>query len=84
MTTARASPVAVLVMVTVAPGSAACCASLTTPSSENVGVCAAASAGTLSTITRAGTNVPFTVQTIKGVPYAFFTAATATYQARYS
>jgi hypothetical protein len=32
--------VAVFWIVTVTPGSTACCASLTTPSTENVGVCA--------------------------------------------
>ena len=37
MTTVRVSPVAVLVMVTVAPGSTADCASLTTPSSVERG-----------------------------------------------
>ena len=35
-------------------------------------------AGTLTAITRAGTPVAYTVQTIKGVQYAVFTAATAT------
>ena len=40
--------------------------------------------GTLSAITRAGNPVPYTVQTIKGIQYAFFTAATATYQATYA
>jgi ABC-type sugar transport system substrate-binding protein len=40
--------------------------------------------GTLSAITRAGAPVAYTVQTIKGIPYAFFTAASATYVATYS
>ena len=39
--------------------------------------------GTLTTITRAGTTVPYTLQTIKGIQYALFTTATATYQATY-
>ena len=33
--------------------------------------------GTLSAITRAGSRVPYTVQTIKGIQYAFFTTGTA-------
>ena len=37
--------------------------------------------GTLNAITRAGSPVAYTVQTIKGIQYAFFTAATGTYQA---
>ncbi len=41
-------------------------------------------AGTLTAITRAGNAVPYTVQTIKGVQYALFTAATATYVATYA
>ena len=40
--------------------------------------------GTLTTITRAGTTVPYTLQTIKGIQYALFTTATATYQATYA
>ena len=40
--------------------------------------------GSLTAITRAGSPVTYTVQTIKGIQYAFFTAATATYQATYS
>jgi fibronectin type 3 domain-containing protein len=40
--------------------------------------------GTLTAISRAGTPVAYTVQTIKGIQYAIFTAATATYQATYS
>ena len=40
--------------------------------------------GTLTTITRAGTTVPYTLQTIKGIQYALFTAADGTYQATYS
>ena len=40
--------------------------------------------GTLTAITRGGNPVPYTVQTIKGVQYALFTAATASYQATYS
>ena len=39
--------------------------------------------GTLTTITRAGTSVPYTLQTIKGIQYALFTTTTATYQATY-
>ena len=41
-------------------------------------------AGTLTAISRGGNAVPYTVQTIKGIQYALFTAATATYQATYS
>ncbi|NUT54739.1 MAG: hypothetical protein HOQ03_01980, partial [Thermoleophilia bacterium] len=41
-------------------------------------------AGTLTGITRGGTAVGYTVQTIKGIQYAFFTAETATYQATYA
>ena len=41
-------------------------------------------AGSLTGITRGGSPVSFTVQTIKGVQYAFFPAATATYQATYA
>ena len=40
--------------------------------------------GTLTGITRAGTAVPFAVQTIKGVDYAVFDAASATFTATYS
>jgi hypothetical protein len=40
--------------------------------------------GTLTGITRAGSPVSYTVQTIKGVQYALFAAATATYQATYA
>jgi hypothetical protein len=40
--------------------------------------------GTLSAITRSGTPVPYTVQTIKGIDYALFDAATATFVATYS
>ena len=40
--------------------------------------------GTLTAITRAGSPVPYTVQTIKGIQYAMFATATATYQAAYS
>ena len=40
--------------------------------------------GTLTAITRAGSPVAYTVQTIKGIQYAFFTAETAAYQATYS
>jgi hypothetical protein len=39
--------------------------------------------GTLTSISRAGTPIPYTTQTIKGIPYAFFTTTTATYQATY-
>ena len=38
---------------------------------------------TLTTLTRAGTAVPFTKTTIKGVEYAMFTAAPGTYSAAY-
>ncbi|MEV6492488.1 DUF4082 domain-containing protein [Actinoplanes sp. NPDC051633] len=38
---------------------------------------------TLTTLTRAGAAVPFTKQTIKGVEYAFFTAAPGAYVATY-
>jgi hypothetical protein len=41
-------------------------------------------AGALTSITRAGNAVPYTVQTIKGVQYALFTAATAAYVATYA
>ena len=41
-------------------------------------------AGTLTGITRAGSPVTYSVQTIKGVQYALFDAATASYQATYS
>jgi hypothetical protein len=40
--------------------------------------------GTLTTLTQAGSPVPYTTQTIKGVQYATFTAATGTYRATYS
>jgi hypothetical protein len=40
--------------------------------------------GTLTAVTRSGSPVSYTVQTIKGIQYAVFTAATATYQATYS
>ncbi|MFC4069685.1 DUF4082 domain-containing protein [Actinoplanes subglobosus] len=39
---------------------------------------------TLSTLTRAGVAVPFTRTTIKGVEYAFFTAASGAYTAGYA
>jgi hypothetical protein len=38
---------------------------------------------TLSSITRSGTNVSFTTQTIKGISYAVFTATAGTYSATY-
>ena len=41
-------------------------------------------AGTIQAITRAGSPVAYTVQTVKGVQYAIFTAATATFVATYS
>ena len=44
---------------------------------------ASSTAGTLSTLTRNGASVSFTVQTIKGVAYAVFTAAPGTWEARY-
>ena len=40
--------------------------------------------GTLTGITRAGSPVTYTVQTVKGIQYAVFTAATATFVATYS
>ena len=40
--------------------------------------------GTLTAITRDGSPVSYTTQTIKGVQYAMFTAATATFVATYS
>jgi len=40
--------------------------------------------GTLTGITRGGSAVTYTVQTIKGVQYAMFAAATGTFQATYS
>jgi hypothetical protein len=39
---------------------------------------------TLTSISRGGTNVPFTTQTIKGISYAFFDAAAGGYSATYS
>ena len=42
-----------------------------------------ASGLTLTTITRAGTIVPFTTETIKGVSTAVFSATTGGYQAIY-
>jgi hypothetical protein len=39
--------------------------------------------GTLQALTSNGNPVPFTLQTIKGIQYAFFPAAGATYQATY-
>jgi hypothetical protein len=39
---------------------------------------------TLATVTRNGTSVPLTARTIKGIPYAFFDAATGSYTAVYS
>ncbi|GFJ89292.1 hypothetical protein Prum_029340 [Phytohabitans rumicis] len=42
------------------------------------------SAGTLSSITRGGSSVSFTSQTIKGIQYAFFTASTGNYVATYT
>jgi hypothetical protein len=44
---------------------------------------ATSTAGTLTGLTRNGTSVSFTVQTIKGVAYAVFTAAPGTWEARY-
>jgi hypothetical protein len=41
-------------------------------------------AGALTAITRDGSPVAYTVQTIKGIQYAMFDATTATYQASYS
>ena len=41
-------------------------------------------AGTLSALTLAGSPVSYTLQTIKGIQYARFTAATGTYAATYS
>jgi hypothetical protein len=43
----------------------------------------ASAAGLLSSLTRNGSPVTFTTQTIKGLEYAFFPAATGTYAARY-
>jgi hypothetical protein len=40
--------------------------------------------GTLTSLTRDGTPVSYTVQAIKGIQYALFDAATATYRATYS
>ena len=40
--------------------------------------------GTLTAVTREGTPVPYALETIKGITYAVFDAATATYQATYS
>ncbi len=42
------------------------------------------SAGRLSAISRGGTAVPFTTQTIKGIEYGFFDAVTGAYSATYS
>ena len=41
-------------------------------------------AGTLTGITRAGSPVTYTVQTVKGIQYAMFTAVTATFVATYA
>ena len=40
--------------------------------------------GTLTGITRAGSPVTYTVQTVKGIQYAVFTAVTATFVATYA
>lgn len=40
--------------------------------------------GTLQTITRGGSNIAFTTQTIKGISYAFFAAPSGSYVATYS
>jgi hypothetical protein len=40
-------------------------------------------AGSLSSITRGGTPVFFTTQTVKGVQFAFFAATSGTYAAVY-
>jgi hypothetical protein len=40
--------------------------------------------GALTGISRGGSPVTYTVQTIKGIQYAMFDAATATYTATYS
>ena len=40
--------------------------------------------GTLSAISSGGSRSPYTVQTIKGIQYAVFAAASGTYQATYS
>jgi hypothetical protein len=40
--------------------------------------------GTLTGISSAGSFVPYTVKTIKGIQYAVFPAATASFQATYS
>ena len=40
--------------------------------------------GRSTAITRAGSPVSYTVQTIKGIQYAIFTAVTATFVATYS
>jgi hypothetical protein len=39
---------------------------------------------TLQSLSRSGSAVPFTTQTIKGLQYALFTAAAGTYAATYS
>jgi hypothetical protein len=39
--------------------------------------------GTLTSLTNGGSPVPYTVQTIKGIQYAMFDAASATFQATY-
>jgi hypothetical protein len=41
-------------------------------------------AGTLTGITRAGSPVTYALQTVKGIQYAVFTAATATFVATYA
>jgi fibronectin type 3 domain-containing protein len=41
-------------------------------------------AGSLTAITNSGSPVPYTMQTIKGIQYAVFNAATGTFQATYS
>jgi hypothetical protein len=44
---------------------------------------ATSSAGTIQTITRGGSNVTFTLQTIKGIQYATFDAAAGSYDVKY-
>jgi len=41
------------------------------------------SAGTLQSVTRAGSAVGLTPRTVKGVAYAFFSAADGRYEAQY-
>src|SRR5829696_3220706 len=73
--TLRVRPVAVLVAVTVAPGSTACCPSATTPSRANVGFCANAT-GVAPTITTSSTASPYLLHIAMNVPPVLATRTT--------